>query len=197
MLRTESFVLRPWRLDDADALNAATQASVASLKPWLPWADEGTTPVDTLRDIRRMRAEWLLDKNFVIGIFASDDRTVLGGTGFHPRDGLRGEGTTEIGMWVASDEAGKGLASAVLRSMLTWGFTDWWWHRIEWRCDPRNLASASVARKAGMHLDGVLRQHRVDHHGVRVDTMVWSLLRDEWPSGWSSPARALPPGTLS
>lgn len=107
--------------------------------------------------IRTERAEWTRGENFVLGIFDRDDRTMLGGTGFHPRGGTLGPGTTEIGMWMHVDHAGRGLATEVLLAMLTWGFTAWDWQRIEWRCDPENHASVAVARKADMTLEDRIR----------------------------------------
>jgi RimJ/RimL family protein N-acetyltransferase len=46
---------------------------------------------------------------------------------------------------------------------------------VEWHCRTDNAASASVARRLGMHLDGVLRGEYL-YQGVRHDTQVWSLI---------------------
>lgn len=45
--------------------------------------------------------------------------------------------------------------------------------------DPDNPASGRVMQKAGMVREGVLRQQRF-LKGRFVDTVVYSILRDEW-----------------
>jgi RimJ/RimL family protein N-acetyltransferase len=82
-------------------------------------------------------------------------------------------------MWMARHTAGRGLVTEVVVAMLRWGLTDWPWERIEWRCETRNSASARVATKAGMHLDGTLRSASVDRTGERCDLQVFSMLRGE------------------
>ncbi|MCB9682206.1 MAG: GNAT family N-acetyltransferase [Alphaproteobacteria bacterium] len=178
-LEGDGFVVRPWRLDEALGVNAAVNASLDHLRPWMAWAQSPNTLDHTEEHLRKAIGAWHLDEDFLLGIFASDDRTCIGGTGFHPRGGFRGPGTTEIGMWIHVDHAGQGLATRVLEALLVWGFTDWWWARIEWRCDADNHASAAVARKAGMVYEGTLRSNLVGVDGARRDTMVFALLRDE------------------
>jgi RimJ/RimL family protein N-acetyltransferase len=51
--------------------------------------------------------------------------------------------------------------------------------RIEWVTSTRNVRSSAVARRLGMTLDGVLRKEFL-HNGERLDSEVWSLLREEW-----------------
>lgn len=179
-LVTPGFVLRPWRLGDAALLHAAINDSRAHLEPWMHWHGAHTKVSDTLGEIRRQRARWLLDEDFVIGVLSPDGGEAWGGTGFLPRDGALGEGTTEIGMWIRSSQAGRGLGTQVLLAMLDWAFTAWWWDRVEWRCDVENHASAAVARRAGLRLEGTLRRHRVDHLGVRRDSHIFAALREEW-----------------
>jgi RimJ/RimL family protein N-acetyltransferase len=175
-LEGDGFVVRAWRLDDAAAFAATVRASASHFHPWIGFARHLQTESDALDELRKVQAKWLLDQDYILGIFG-DDGALLGGTGFHPRDGKLGEGTTEIGMWTHVDQAGRGLGTRVLAAMLAWAFTDWWWERVEWRCDTRNRASARVAEKAGMHLDGVPRRNTVALDGERCDTAVYAALR--------------------
>ena len=68
----------------------------------------------------------------------------------------------------------------MLRALLEWGFRDWGWERLEWRCDTRNIASARVAEKNGLTLEGTLRSDTFDVAGERRDTHIYAMLRDEW-----------------
>jgi len=83
-------------------------------------------------------------------------------------------------MWIRADAAGKGLGTAVLRALLTWGFTEWPWERLAWRCDGRNLASRRTAEKAGLTHEGVLRQHLLLADGSRRDTYLYAMLKADW-----------------
>jgi RimJ/RimL family protein N-acetyltransferase len=49
---------------------------------------------------------------------------------------------------------------------------------IEWRSEVGNAASRRVAEKAGFLIEATLRK-RLVHRGVRVDTWVGSLLKEE------------------
>jgi RimJ/RimL family protein N-acetyltransferase len=86
----------------------------------------------------------------------------------------------DIGMWIAAPFAGQGLGTRALRLLLRWGFDAWPWERLTWHCDTRNFASARVAEKAGMTLEGTLRQNVLDSGGQRHDTRLYAMLKSEW-----------------
>jgi RimJ/RimL family protein N-acetyltransferase len=156
----------------------AVQGSMEHLDRWVRVGPRLATELLASQEIRRVTAEWWADTNYVLGVF-DEGGSVVGGTGFHPRGGALGTVTTEIGMWITASHSGRGLATEVLQAMLHWGFTAWPWERIEWRCEAGNVASAAVAKKAGMVLDGVLRSSTVDQGGRRCDIQVFSKLRTE------------------
>jgi RimJ/RimL family protein N-acetyltransferase len=175
---SDGLTIRAYRPGDGAELRIATISSYEHLRPWMPWA----TPEDSLEATevrcRRFAARYLLNEDFVLGIWEGDQ--LAGGTGFH----LRGEPlalqNAEIGMWIRGSYAGQGLGTRALRMMLTWGFEEWGWGRLTWHCDTRNLASARVAQKNGMRLEGTLRGDALDVAGKRRDTYIFGMLRDEW-----------------
>jgi RimJ/RimL family protein N-acetyltransferase len=127
---------------------------------------------------RRFAANYLLNQDFVLGIWVGDQ--LAGGTGFHLRGAPLALRNADIGMWIAGSYAGRGMGTRALRAMLQWGFAEWGWQRLSWHCDTRNLASARVAQKNGMILEGTLRSDALDVAGQRRDTFVFATLRDEW-----------------
>jgi len=177
--RTNEFVLRSWRAGDGAALYEAVDTSRDHLRVFMPWVDQHASVEDSERWVRGAGAKYVTAERGDMGVLAPDGR-VLGGTGFFGRDGWLTEGMGEIGMWVRADEAGKGLATRVLAEILRWGFTDWPFLRLSWRCSGDNRASARVAEKGGMRLEGVLRAYGVDPDGSRRDTHLYGLLRHEW-----------------
>jgi ribosomal-protein-serine acetyltransferase len=176
---TDAFTLRSWRAGDGSAIFEAVDSSRDHLRVFMPWVDKHATVADSEHYVRSARAAYLKAEKCDLAVFAPDGR-VLGGSGFFARDGWLAEGMGEIGMWVRADEAGKGLATRVLAEVLRWGFTDWPFLRLSWRCNGNNAASARVAEKGGMRLEGVLRSYQVDADGSREDTHLYGILRHEW-----------------
>ena len=173
-------VLRSWREGDGAALTEATEESHEHLAAWMPWAT-ARQPVEVSEAlVRRFRGTWLLRTDFVIAFFDPSEKRALGGSGFHLREGPLDAGQAEIGMWIRASEAGRGLGTEALRAVLEWGFTQWPWRRLTWRCDPLNEASARVAEKAGMRLEGTLKSQSRGVDGSLRDTACYALLKEEW-----------------
>jgi RimJ/RimL family protein N-acetyltransferase len=154
-------------------------ASYEHLRTFMPWAKPRQPVEESERLCREFRGRYLLAQDFVLGVFAPDGRRLLGGCGYHLREGPLSLGNAEMGMWVRVEEAGRGLGTDVLRALLRWGFGEWPWKRLSWRCDARNVASIRVAEKARMLREGVLRGHMLSPSGERRDTVCFALLRDE------------------
>ncbi|HEX2871890.1 MAG TPA: GNAT family protein [Polyangiaceae bacterium] len=174
------FVLRSYDAGDGSLVAAATRESYEHLRPWMSWATEEQSVDDAEISARRFRAKYLTNEDFLIGAFSRDGARLLGGTGFHLREGPLSGGCAEIGMWVRASEAGRGLGTRLLGAMLSWGFSEWPWLRLAWRCDDRNRASMRVAEKCGLRLEGLLRGQAAEVGGGRRDTASFAITRDEW-----------------
>jgi RimJ/RimL family protein N-acetyltransferase len=150
----------------------------------MPWATDRQTEEEAERLAREFRGRWLLARDFVIGVFSPDGSELMGGCGYHLREGGLGVRAAEMGMWIRASRAGQGIGTRVLRALLRWGFSDDWpWERLTWRCDARNLASTRIAEKAGMRREGVLRGQLVEPDGGCRDTVCYALLRGEFGAG--------------
>lgn len=186
-IETERTVLRCWQPQDAALLSAAVEASLEHLREWMPWAmTEPKSLEDRVGYLRRMRAAFDKDEEYVYGIFSPDESEVIGGTGLHKR----GEGNClEIGYWIHADYINRGLATEISAALTKVAFilhgVDW----IEIRCDPRNVRSASVPRKLGYTHDTTLRKRRTTVQGKIEGTMVWSLFADEFPDSPAAQAK--------
>ncbi len=179
-LETAEFVIRSYQPGDGPLINESVNNSYEHLRTFMPWAHPGVPLDESEERVRRWRGDYLLCKDFILGIFAPGDKRHLGGTGFMLRGASLTKSNAEIGMWIRADAAGQGLGTRVLVALLRWGFTAWPWMRLEWRCDSRNLASARVAEKAGMQKEGCLRADLLLEDDSRRDTLVFGALRDEW-----------------
>lgn len=52
---------------------------------------------------------------------------------------------------------------------------------VGWRTDILNLASQNAIERLGARKDGVIRHHALRRDGTVRDTVMYSLLADEWP----------------
>lgn len=174
------FLLRRYMPGDGAALSEAVNSSYSHLKTFMPWATPSQSVEISEKLVRDFSGRWLSSIDFVIGIWTPDEKRLLGGCGYHLREGPIELGNAEIGMWIRGDSAHKGLGTDVLKSLLRWGFSDWHWLRLSWRCSGANKASQRVAEKAGMAREGILRSNAVDPDGTRRDTYCYAALRGEW-----------------
>ena len=53
--------------------------------------------------------------------------------------------------------------------------------RVEFRVDARNTRSQAAMTKLGATREGLLRADRITWNGIVRDTVLFSILRDEWP----------------
>lgn len=174
---TGDLTIRAYRVGDGAALSEAVNTSYEHLRPWMPWARIDQTREDSEALCARFETEYEAERDFVLGIW--DGPILVGGTGFHLRCGPIDWKIAEIGMWIRGDRAGQGWGKRSLQAMLDWGFGEWGWERLVWRCDTRNVASGKVAEAAGMKLEATHRQDAVDHFGARRDTHVYAKLKSE------------------
>lgn len=186
-IQTPRLVLRCWSPADAPLLAEAVTASVEHLRPWMPWVHAEPEPLDEkVQRLRGFRAGFDTDRDFVYAIFNPAGDEVMGGTGLHPRIG---EGGLEIGYWISARRVGRGYATEAAAALTRVAFEVHGVERMEIRCDPANERSASVPRKLGYTLDATLRANVRGIDGARRDTMVWSLLRPEYPASPSAAAQ--------
>ena len=146
----------------------------------MPWARPDWTALESERIVRTFRAHYLLLEDFAVGVFSPDERRVLGGTGFHLRKQPMSRRTAEVGLWIRSSDAHKGLGTRVLQAVLAWGFEEWPWLRLSWHASDRNVASQRTAEKAGMLREGIRRDDDYDPDGVRRSTIVYAATKQDW-----------------
>ena len=170
LVRTPRLVLRCWNPSDAPLLMEAITTNLDHLRPWMPWAKRAPDLQSKIDAVRRMRGEFDLGKDFVSGILDPDEGRVLGGTGLHTRIGPDG---LEIGYWIDREHTRQGLAGEAAGALARVAFEIAEVKRVEIHCDPRNLASAGVARKLGFVHQRT--EQETSEAGETRETMIWTL----------------------
>ncbi|MBI5053643.1 MAG: GNAT family N-acetyltransferase [Chloroflexi bacterium] len=185
-IHTSRLVLRCWTPTDAPRLKAAVDESRDHLKEWMPWAEGEPEELQNYVDrLRSFRAKFDLGEDFIYGIFSRDEAKVLGSSGLHTR---RGEHTREIGYWLHKDYLNQGFATEASAALTKVAFEIDHVHRVEIRCDPKNVRSAVIPRKLGYLLEATFREDTKLSDSTWRDTMVWVLLAGEYPNTPSAKA---------
>jgi ribosomal-protein-serine acetyltransferase len=166
-------LLRTFREPDASAVYEAVRESIAEVSPWLPWCHQNYAIEETRefigsRELASQGGEW-----YSFGIFAKDSGRVLGGVGINFIN--RVHQMANLGYWVRTSAAGRGVATAATRLAAKFAFEQLGLHRIEIVAAVGNVPSQRVAEKAGARREGVLR-NRLLINGESLDAVLFSLV---------------------
>lgn len=89
--------------------------------------------------------------------------------------------TLQIGYtWYGKDFQGTGLNKHCKYLLLEFAFEKLDIKRIEFRADAQNQRSIQAMKSLGCTEEGILRSHTVKPNGERRDTIVLSILQQEW-----------------
>jgi len=92
--------------------------------------------------------------------------------------------TLQLGYtWYGKDFQGTGLNKNCKFLMLQFAFETMQMERVEFRADSRNDRSIAAMKSLGCRIDGVLRKNLPTADYGRRDSVVLSILKDEWFGG--------------
>ncbi len=173
-------LVRPLELTDEESLFAAVRESIPEVSPWLAWCHKDYS-IEETREFLRSRAEKSQgDEWYSFGIFdRRNGEEFLGGVGLNFINRVHQFGN--LGYWVRTSAAGKGIASKASRLVARFGFEEIGLHRIEILAAVSNIASQRVAEKIGAVREGVLRK-RLVIRGESQDAVMFSLISEDLQS---------------
>ncbi|SCN32558.1 Ribosomal-protein-alanine acetyltransferase [Bacillus cereus] len=111
------------------------------------------------------------------GIEKKGTGQLIGTCGFHLIN--KHHKRAEIGYELDDTYWGQGYATEALQAMLGYGFETLQLIRIAAVVYVENKASQKLLSKAGFQEEGLLRKHMIQN-GVAHDTILYSLLKEEW-----------------
>lgn len=92
--------------------------------------------------------------------------------------------TLQLGYtWYGKNFQGTGLNKHGKFLLLQFAFEEIGMERVEFRADFSNKKSIAAMQGIGCIIEGVLRSHAVKPDGTRRDSIVLSILKDEWLRG--------------
>ena len=170
-------LVRPLELTDALSLFEAVRESIPEVSPWLGWCHENYS-IEETREFLRSRAEKSQgDEWYSFGVFdRRNGERFLGGVGLNFINRVHQFGN--LGYWVRTSAAGKGVASKASRLVARFGFEELGLHRIEILAAVSNIASQRVAEKIGAVREAVLRK-RLLIGGAPHDAVMFSLVQED------------------
>lgn len=164
-----SFVLRPWRPGDEEAVvRHANNRAV-----WLNLADRFPHPYT------RSDAEWWIRENGSIerlGFAIEIDGEPAGGIGCVQKDDVY-SGTGELGYWLGETFWGRGIVSEAVSLFVPYLFDHTELIRIEAGVFAHNKASARVLEKNGFECEGRLKA-AVIKDGELLDLLLYARIRE-------------------
>lgn len=138
----------------AEPLADALRASVPELRDFMDWAQDDPSDSAAIDEfIRLADRDWAADKAYNFHTFDAATDTLVGSCGLMRRVG---PDAIEIGYWIRSDHAGRGLATEAAAILAEAAWALYGIDRLVIRHDLANTASGRVAEKLGfMEIDRV------------------------------------------
>ena len=171
---TPRLLLRRLRMDDADDIFAyASDPAVTATVTF----DTHLSIDDSLAFVRTVLDGYERGERATWGIEHREDERLIGTIGFPT---IRAGGYVGVAGYVlARPYWRQGLMTEALGAVLDYGFRHMGLRRIEATCQIDNIGSYRVMEKAGMELDGVLR----DAHYVKgrlISVRLYSIIRGDY-----------------
>jgi N-acetyltransferase len=178
-LEDERVLLRPLQETDLEFLLpfALNEPETWSYSLVSPAGEEGMKKyISTTVDQRAAKIEY----PFIV--FDKKTNQYAGSTRFY--DIQLNNLTTQLGYtWYGKDFRRSGLNRHCKLLMLTYAFEKWGMERVEFRADARNERSVNAMKALGCTVEGILRSNSIIAGGGRRDSIILSILKNEWHNG--------------
>ncbi len=159
--------------DDAEAVCAGVRASFPELHRWMPWCGTNYASEDAARWVAEAATGHAAGTSHEF-LVKTEDGQFAGTCGLNLIN--RAYRSANLGYWVATRHAGRGIATAAVTQLANWAYAHTDLNRLEILAAIGNVASQRVAEKVGAYREGVLRA-RLLIHGSFHDAAVYSITR--------------------
>ena len=176
ILENERLLLRPLELSDFDNLVAFSENEPALWEFSLVKADG----INALKKYIQIALENRAKENsYPFIVFDKKNNSYAGSTRFY--DMQLSNQSLQLGFtWYGKDFQRTGLNQNCKLLLLEFAFEKMNMERVEFRADNENKKSISAMKKLGCIEEGVLRKNFIKPSGERRDSIVLSILKDEW-----------------
>lgn len=167
----DELVIREYRMDDLEALDAVIVRNREYLLPWVgDWIKDEPIGLERRREVLQGWIDsYAAGADNPVGVFLGDE--LVGGTGLHDRNE---PADVEIGYWVDERSEGRGIATRVSAAMVERAFASPDVERVLIVHNADNVKSMRIPEKLGFHVIDLPRQCG------EAPAVVWALARAEW-----------------
>jgi len=165
--------IRPYVTQDAPALYEAARESVHEVSPWLEWCHPDYTIAESRAWIEHCRHAREAGEEYHFAIVGPDG-AFLGGCGLNRLE--HQHRAANLGYWVRTSAAGRGVATAAVRQLAARAFAETELNRLQILVAVENPASCKVAERAGAVREAVVAS-RLILHGRVHDAVQYAIVR--------------------
>jgi RimJ/RimL family protein N-acetyltransferase len=179
VLENERALLRPLQLSDVEYFIPFV---IAEPTLWRYSLDAPTDVSSMERYVTTAIQNRIEHKEYAFIIFDKKANAYAGSTRFY--DIQQQFQTTQLGYtWYGKDYQQTGLNRHCKLLLFGFAFEQWGMERVELRADIRNDKSIKAMKAIGCVPEGIRRSHLPNNEGGRRDSIVLSILKDEWFDG--------------
>lgn len=147
---------------------------------WSQLPVDGSQPGRLRRELGNAVLQRMAGTQYPFVVIAQGDNRVIGSSRFF--DLFPDHRKLEIGWtWYAPNAWGKGFNIECKLLLLEYAFEKMQLNRVQFKTRDTNLRSRAAIEKIGARYEGCLRHDRILPDGHVRDTMVYSIVKDEWP----------------
>lgn len=175
---TARLLLRSPQPGDGEMVFRAVSESLDALRRFpasLPWAMAEPSLEASEIYCREARARYLARNDLPLVILRRDTGEMVGSTGLHRFDW--NVPRFEIGFWRRTSAHSQGFMTEAIRGLVAFAFDRLGAHRVEAFTDDANAPACALCERAGMTLEGVMRNERRGADGLLRDTRVYAVVR--------------------
>ena len=176
VLENSSVRLTPLKMADFDNLvSFATDDS----ELWTYSLIEPSSPEKMKMYIEKALDERQNKNSYAFVVFDKQTNKYAGSTRFY--DIKIENATLNLGFtWYGKEFQGTGINKNCKYLLLEFAFDVLKMERVEFRADNKNQRSVNAMKSIGCVVEGILRSNMYKPNGERRDTIVMSILKDEW-----------------
>ena len=172
-IETERLLLREFKPTDLDSVHE--YASDPEVVKYMPFGPNTPEQSQSFLDRAIRRQEEGPRTDYELAVVLQKDNVLIGGC----RLNKVSDHEAHLGYIYNRSYWGNGYATETARALIDYGFKELEVHRIYATCDPENIASRRVLEKAGLILEGKLRENMICHCEYR-DSLILGMLKHEW-----------------
>ena len=178
--------------DDKIKLAPLTEDLVKQMRPlsadrdvWRWYTEDLTNPDDLERWMSACLKDSKSGAKMTYAVIDQETSKVIGASSYGHIDWT--ERCIEVGWtWLGKAHIGSGVNKHMKFLMLLHAFDTMEIERLELRTDEENVRARRAMEKIGAKHDGTLRNHRATQGGRRRNTVLYSIIKSEWPEIRSS-----------